>query len=300
MQKISRTKKGIIISILAGILNLILSLVKLAIGLIAGSLSVLYDGFNNLSDVFSSGAAAIGFGVAGMKRNKNYPNGYGRIEYIISFLISVVVVIIGVAFIIGAIERLLVPQPIGFSWIYFYILLATVFVKLFMALGYRRYNKSLMSPMFEALQMDSVQDAGITSLVVLSFVLSQYIGFPVDAVCGLIMAAIIIINCVKLIIKSFHALMGGNDIRIGDSLKRFVESYESIEKVREIVLYDFGYDNIYGCMQIETDKKINQEDIIVIIQKIKEDIHNKYDIKMNIDIAYQNFGGVYEKTKTEI
>lgn len=294
MQKNSRTRKGVITSIVAGVLNLVLSSIKLAIGLIAGSLSVLYDGFNNLTDVFSASATAVGFGVAGLKRNDKYPNGYGRIEYIISFIIAVVVLIIGVIFVLGAIERLLIPQPIGFSWIYFYILLATVFVKIAMALGYRHYNKTLKSPMFEALELDSFQDATITTLVVLSFALSQYMGFPIDAVCGLIMAGIIIFNCLKLIAKALKALMGGNDIMLVNRLTKFVEDYENVIKAGEIVLYDYGCDNLYGCMQIELNKDFNSKDIINKAQALKEDIHNKFNIRMSIEISYKTMEAVDE------
>ena len=71
---------------LAGIgWNLLLFTVKTAAGLLSGSISVLADAFNNLSDAGSSVITLIGFRLSAQEPDRDHPFGHGRAEYLASF-----------------------------------------------------------------------------------------------------------------------------------------------------------------------------------------------------------------------
>ena len=76
--------------------NLILCVIKITVGLISGSISIMADGLNNLSDMGSSLVTIIGFKLAGKPADRDHPFGHGRIEYISAFIVSLFILIVGI------------------------------------------------------------------------------------------------------------------------------------------------------------------------------------------------------------
>lgn len=281
MQKLSRAQKGILISLAGSFVNLVLASVKISIGLIAGSISVLLDGFNNFTDIFTSGATAFGFGISDIERNDKYPHGYGRIEYIISLLVSIVVIIVGVGFLFSAIERILIPQPIGFSWIYFYIIAFTVLIKVFMGIFYNKSNKSLHSMPLKALSLDSFQDAAITSFVLLTFGLSRVTGLPIDALCAILMSVTIFINSGKLTSKALKALLGRADETLRNKIN---ECLSKDFKAKDLIIYDCGYNKLYGYVTVIMEEERCLKEALLKISEKEKSIFNDFNVNLKISI----------------
>ena len=61
---------------------------KLSVGMMIGSISVMADGFNNLSDSASSLVGFVGMKMAGKPADEDHPFGHGRIEYISAFVVA--------------------------------------------------------------------------------------------------------------------------------------------------------------------------------------------------------------------
>ena len=66
---------------------MVLFISKMAIGLMAGAVSVIADAFHTLSDVFSSGVVIWGFRASEKPADKEHPYGHGRVEYIATLII---------------------------------------------------------------------------------------------------------------------------------------------------------------------------------------------------------------------
>lgn len=275
----SRSNKGIFCGLVGIVCNLVLSSFKIFIGLVAGSISVLLDGINNLIDVFTAGATSIGFSMTKRERDSKYINGYGRIEYIISFIISIVIIVVGIAFLWSSIERILMPQPLTFSWVYFYIILSSIIVKFAMAEFYRRYNKKIDSVIIEGLVIDSYQDGIITIFALLAFLISRFTPIPVDAFCGMIIAIIIIVNSSRLLKRTYSKLMGASDNeKECEILDEVLQEYDIIDGVENLILNDFGYGQKVLAFDIIASGDCNE------IDRAIEDIKNKLTHKTNMKI----------------
>ena len=87
--------------------NLILTIIKVSVGFISGSVSILADGFNNLSDMTSSLITMIGMKLANRPADKEHPFGHGRIEYLSALVVSFMVMFVGVQFIKTSFERII-------------------------------------------------------------------------------------------------------------------------------------------------------------------------------------------------
>ncbi len=88
MDEIKRENEIINTSIIGIIGNALLVGFKAFVGLVAGSISIVMDALNNLTDALSSLITIIGTKLSNKKPNKKHPYGYGRIEYITSTLIA--------------------------------------------------------------------------------------------------------------------------------------------------------------------------------------------------------------------
>ncbi len=81
---------------ITGILvNTFLCIVKLIAGYWTGSVSIIADAFNNLSDAGSSVISIVGIRLSGKHADKEHPLGHGRMEYITSFIIDVMIILVG-------------------------------------------------------------------------------------------------------------------------------------------------------------------------------------------------------------
>ena len=77
-------------------LNALLFLGKLLSGLATGSIAVVADAFNNLSDAASSVITLVGFRLAGQDADQEHPFGHGRMEYLTGLVVALAILLMGV------------------------------------------------------------------------------------------------------------------------------------------------------------------------------------------------------------
>ena len=95
-----REKSIVKVSIVGIVVNLVLVAFKAFVGFVTGSIAVILDAVNNLSDALSSVITIIGAKLAGRAPDKEHPYGHGRIEYLSSVVIAVLVLLAGAALLI--------------------------------------------------------------------------------------------------------------------------------------------------------------------------------------------------------
>ena len=136
-----RENYGVLVSGVGVLLNALLFIIKLAIGFIINSVSVMADSFNNLSDATSSIISLIGFKMANKPPDKEHPFGHGRTESITAFIISIIILLLGFEFLKTSIDKIFNPVSVGFSFITLGFLIFTIIVKVWMAIFNRKLGK---------------------------------------------------------------------------------------------------------------------------------------------------------------
>jgi cation diffusion facilitator family transporter len=81
------------------VVNIALSIVKVVIGSLAGSLALMADGIHSLSDVATDAAVLLGLRLGSKEPDKNHPYGHGRAETFSAGLIALVLILVGGAMI---------------------------------------------------------------------------------------------------------------------------------------------------------------------------------------------------------
>ncbi len=127
-----RTATGMLEAWVSIVVNLVLAIVKLFIGILVNSLSVMADAVHTLSDVATSFVVLFGFKIAGKPADKEHPFGHGRVEYVTTLIIAVMLGVVGFEFIKSAIGRLTHPVPIEANLGIMLIIAATLLVKLWL------------------------------------------------------------------------------------------------------------------------------------------------------------------------
>lgn len=94
--------------------NMILSIFKLIIGVVAHSSAMISDGFHSASDVFSSVIVIIGVKLSAKKSDSGHPYGHERLECVAAIILAVILLVTGCFIGRDALEQILHANTIEF------------------------------------------------------------------------------------------------------------------------------------------------------------------------------------------
>lgn len=110
-----RTNAGFSASLVCIGLNITLCLAKGIAGLLAGSVSLIADAFNNLSDASSNIVSLLGFRLASRPADEGHPYGHGRYEYLAGLFVAVLVCAVGINLILESVTKIIKPSPTAYT-----------------------------------------------------------------------------------------------------------------------------------------------------------------------------------------
>ena len=163
--------------------NLVLFFGKLLAGMLSGSVGVVADALNNLSDASGSILTLVGFRLAGKPADAHHPFGHARFEYLSSLAVSVMILVMGLELGKSAVQKILFPMPVEFSLLTALILAASVAVKLWLWRLNTRLGNRIRSGTLLAAGLDSRNDC-IATLTVLAAGLLEHFVKALCAVSG--------------------------------------------------------------------------------------------------------------------
>lgn len=188
--------------------NLLLFLMKILSGLLAGSMAVIADAFNNLSDAGSSVVTLVGFKLSSRPADSQHPFGHGRMEYLSTLAVAALIMAAGFELCTSSFEKILHPTQTAISWITLVILAISIAVKLWMACFYRRIGRMIESDTLKASAADSRNDVVCTSVVFLSALFSLFSDWQIDGYVGLAVALFVLWSGFSLIREAVSPLLG--------------------------------------------------------------------------------------------
>ena len=224
------------------LLNLVLFGVKLYVGLSANSICIWSDAMNNLFDALSC-LLSLGFLFLVLRLGDRLQRGIAeKGEQLLAFLLALVVALVGVSFAWSSLERLMYPTPVWFSVRHFCIVLLTVFAKLGMFFFYRAFAKKTRSDVLRVMQADSLMDCFITTATLLSFTLTRWLSFAIDAVFGLAISVFLFVGAAKLLRTHLLALLNVVPARLREQVASCISSGKVLANFEKIQYY-IGKDN---------------------------------------------------------
>jgi cation diffusion facilitator family transporter len=268
---------------LAGIVgiisNFLLCTVKIIIGIISGSIAIIADGINNLTDASSSIITLIGFKLAAMPEDKDHPYGHARIEYLAGLFISVIIIVVGIFLLYSSVGKIIEPQSLEFSYTAILILAGAVLVKFWQMRFYIYAGKQINSIALLASGTDSRNDALTTTTILAGVLITQFTGLQLDGYLGCAVAAFILWSGVQLIMQTSSPLLGeAPDEELVKAIAKMTCSHEGVLGIHDLVVHNYGPGKIFASIHIEVDSNGDLMDSHDMIDNIEKEISEKLGI----------------------
>lgn len=274
-----REKYGVLSGIVGVFCNVLLSVTKFVVGTVTGSISILADAANNLSDASSSIVTLLGAKIANKPADKEHPFGHGRIEYISALIVSFMILLMGFELGKTSIEKIFSPQPITFNWVGFIVIFMAIPVKLWMAYFNNKLYKKTKSLSMKAVCKDSLNDCIATSATLIALTVSSFTKFNIDGYIGAIVAVIILIAGINIVKEIVAPLLGqAPDPKLVQDIKSTILSHEHILGVHDLIIHDYGPNRVLASAHAEVPSNVN----IIVLHDIIDNIEVEIQEKLNI------------------
>ena len=280
-----REKSGRVAGMVGIVTNLLLFAIKLAAGLLSGSVAVMADAVNNLTDSGSSIVMLVGFKLAGKPADEKHPFGHARIEYLSGVIVSFIVLFLGVELGMTSVEKIISPEAAEFNALTLTVLVASILIKLWQCFFYRSVGKTIHSDTVFATSSDSRNDVIATSVVLLGGVITQLTDLNLDGFLGLAVAAFIVVSGVKLIMETGNPLLGmAPDEGLVKTIYEKILSYEGIFGIHDLTVHNYGEGKCFASVHCEVPA---ERDILIshdIIDNIERDFQRDLGIHLVIHL----------------
>ena len=296
-----RTKKIIRTSIVGIIVNVVLVAFKAFVGLVSGSVAVILDAVNNLSDVMSSTVTIIGTKVSAKKPDKKHPFGHGRVEYITSAIVSAIILVTGALSLKESIEKVITPEKAEYNAVSIIIIVVAIFAKIGVGIYFKKTGKSLKSDALIASGTDALSDALLSGGTLVAAVVSLIWNFTIEGYIGIIISLFIIKTGIEIIKDTFDSIIGKRaDSELTENLRNKLCSYDNVLGCYDLTLHNYGPNLIIGSAHIELPDDMRAKEIHKLTRRMTVDIYTEFGIVMTIGIYASNSGGDAEMIKNDL
>ena len=279
-----RTAYGNLASLVGMACNLLLCIGKLLAGTLFGSIAIMADALNNLSDASSNVVSLIGFRLAAKAPDAEHPYGHARYEYLAGLVVSVTILAIGLSLLKESALKVLHPTPVVFSWLSIGVLAASILVKLWLSGFNRAVGKKINSETLMATAADSRNDVLTTGAVLLSTILCSLTGYGIiDGIMGVGVAAFILWSGWGLVMDTLSPLLGESPSpELVEHIERTVMSYPGVLGVHDLMVHDYGPGHQFASLHVEFPAETDPLTAHDVIDNIENDFLKKDRLQVTI------------------
>ncbi len=282
----NRIKKASWISILG---NAVLSILKILIGFVSGSMAVIADGIDSASDVMASVVTLIAARIISKPPDPKYPYGYIKADTIATKVLSFIIFFAGAQLAITTIRSLIENESREVpSMIAIYVTLFSMAGKLFLALYQKHIGKKTESSMLLANATNMWNDIIISGSVFVGLVFTFIFRLPIlDTITALLVSAYIMHSAFRIFLKSNLELMDGvDDKHIYNQIFDAVDAIDGAYKPHRVRTRKMGKYYIIGIdIEVDGNITVNQSHQIAqnVEDNIKKYVKNVYDVIVHVE-----------------
>lgn len=263
------TKKVLLVSFFA---NIFLSLLKVIIGFIGKSSSLISDGIHSFSDLITDIVAIFGSSLSMKPADDEHPYGHGKLEYITSFIIGLLIILIGLI-LIKSISTNSITIP---SMIVIIVSIITIIIKYLVSSYLIIKGKEYKNLILISSGKESSMDVISSVFVLVSSLLMQLsnkisILKYSDKVVSIIIGIFIIKTGFSIIKESVSMILGEKetDQVVLDEFKNLISSYKQVKNIDSLIILKSG-----PYYNITTEISMNPKLSLFKAHKIAEEIEN--------------------------
>lgn len=274
-----RTAYGTFASVVCIVCNVVLCAAKGAIGFLSGSVSIVADAMNNLSDASSNIISLFGFKLASKPADADHPYGHGRFEYLSGLAVASLIVFIGIQLVISSLGKIVNPEPVEFSAVLVAVLLLSIAVKLWMAVVNKKIGERISSTTLLATAADSRNDVIATAAVLAAAVVTEFTGVNLDGWAGLGVGAFIVYSGIELVRSTIDPLLGqAPDPEFVEHIHAKIMSYPGVLGTHDLMVHDYGPGRRFASAHVEMAAEADPLESHDVIDNIEEDVREQDNV----------------------
>ena len=239
------------------LVNVLLFVVKLVLGLLTRSLSLVADAFHTLSDVATSIVIVASFRMAKKPADAEHPFGHGRMEAVATLVVAVMLIIVGLELGKGAVGRISHPAPFDASWAVTAAIAVTIVVKELLARFARELGRMIGSSALEADFWHHRIDAVSSILVIGAFVGARFGLGWLDGVMGLGVSAMIVWTGWHIVRDGINDLLGRRPKAewVAD-IKSVALGFPGVLDVHDLIIHQYGTQSVMS-VHVAMDERLS-------------------------------------------
>ena len=276
---LKRNNKIIKTSVIGIAVNIALVIIKTIFGLLAGSIAILLDALNNLTDVISSVITIIGLKMSAKKPDEDHPMGHGRIEYISAVIVAIIIIYAGVTAGIESFKKILHPTVTEYTAYTIIMLLITITAKCLLGRFVKSRGKEYGSPALVASGQDAINDCIVSIAVLFSAAVALLTGLQLDACIGLFIAFWIAKAGFELLVDDMKDILGRRaDRELSEAIREFIAGFDKVMDVHDLVLHNYGPERFIGSVVIDVDSNMSANEIYTITHLLKDEVLDQFNV----------------------
>ena len=278
-----RTRAGLAASIICICCNVVLCVNKGVVGLLTGSVSLVADAVNNLSDASSNIVSLLGFRLAARPADVGHPYGHGRFEYLAGLSVAVIVCAVGLNLVTESVNKLLHPAFTEYSAASMAVLVLSMVVKTWMALFNKRLGHRIDSGTLLATAVDSRNDVITSGAVLAAVLISRATGIDLDGWAGLGVGLFVCAGGINLVRDTASPLLGqAPDEGLVERIHAKIMSYPGVLGTHDLMVHDYGPGRQFASAHVEMpgerDAFANHE----VLDTIEHDIQRELGVEITL------------------
>lgn len=250
-----REKYGLLASVTGIVCNILLSVLKIVVGFLFSAVSIIADGLNNLADMGSSVVNLIGFRLSSKPADRDHPFGHGRMEYMSAFIVSVLIILVGVELISSSVEILRngTASP-KYSVLAIIVLSFSALFKLWMFLFNKKLAKKINSSALKATAQDCVNDSIATLVILVCAIVTMFVELPfnLDAVAAIGVGIFIAFSGISSAKETLDELLGKPPEKEQiENIEREILSFDNFLGVHDLLIHNYGPGRQFASVHVE-------------------------------------------------
>ncbi len=278
----SRFKAILKASIIGIVLNLILAAFKALVGVLSGSIAIVLDAVNNLTDAMSSLITMIGTKIATKDPTKKHPFGHGRTEYLATTIIAGLILYAGITAFVESVRKIFDPVTPDYSKITLLVVIGAIFVKIFLGLYNLKVGEKADSDSLKASGKDALSDVAISVSTLIAALVFIFTGFSVEAYLGVFISIMILKAGYEVLREAISKLLGeGGDVELVKGVKKTICAHEGVKGAYDLVFHNYGPGNHIASVHVEVDDYVTASQFDTLTRQLVEDVYRENNVYLS-------------------
>lgn len=284
-ERSARARTGITAGIVGIALNFILSAAKITVGLVSGLISVLADGFNNLSDCGTGVITLISFRMSYKPADREHPFGHRRAEHVAALSVGFLILLFAAELISASVQKIVRGGPTQGGVAVYAVLGASVLVKAALFAYFTKCGKKINSQTLRASGTDCAADCLATLAVIAGALISRFTSFPADGWAGIVVALFVIWQGVSVIREAASNLMGkAAPKQLADGIRAYLKAGEGVLGVHDLSIYQYGEDRIYASAHVEMSADVPSMEAHSVLDGLETGVFADFGVHLTVHL----------------